>query len=177
MDLGNIDDDIDGHIRALFGFIQKEDRHAWEKLYEIEERKCREIAFKDLWLLYPPGKTVFNRDGDAWRAFKVDRVEVHSNQTLEKMTIHCLYLDFNKTGQLLVPQAKVFHTSSYSSDRSIQSLDLIPDWYYGQLKERLIGRGRLYWSYGHRVFHKRYDGNAWPRMTKEVRGLLGGIAP
>ncbi|KAI0890999.1 P-loop containing nucleoside triphosphate hydrolase protein [Annulohypoxylon nitens] len=164
-------EDMDCHVRehmqALFSFIQKKSPLTWEKLNEIDERRCCEIAFKDLWLLYPPGRTVFNWDDGAWRAYKVDRVEIMSESTSEKMLVHCFFLDFDKTGKWLVPQAKTFHISPYSSERPIKSLDVIPDWYYDKLGESLIERGQLYWNYGRGVFYKRYDGDAWPRVSKE----------
>lgn len=164
-------DDTDGHIKehvqALFNFVQKRSPLAWEKLNEIEERTCYEIAFKDLWLLYPPGRTVFSREDSAWRAYKVVRVEIHSESNSDKILIHCRFLDFDKTGKWLVPQVKVFHVPSYSSERLIKNLNVIPDWCYIELGEKLIERGKIYWSYGREVFHRRYDGDAWPRTSQE----------
>ncbi|KAI1381356.1 P-loop containing nucleoside triphosphate hydrolase protein [Hypoxylon crocopeplum] len=155
------------HVLALFNFIQKKSPLAWEKLDEIEGRRCYEIAFKDLWLLYPPGETVFNRDDGAWRAYKVDRVEIYSGSNSETMSIHCWFLDFDKTGKWLVPQVKVFCVPSYSSERPIRNLDVIPHWCCGGLGEKLIERGKIYWSYRGDVFHKRYDGDAWLRTSQE----------
>ncbi|OTA65187.1 P-loop containing nucleoside triphosphate hydrolase protein [Hypoxylon sp. EC38] len=164
-------DDTDGHIKehvqALFNFVQKKRPLAWKKLNEIEDRICYEIAFEELWLLYPPGRTVFSREDGAWRAYKVDKVEIYSESNSRKILIHCCFLDFDKTGKWLVPQVKVFHVPSYSSERLIKNLNVIPDWCCVGLAEKLIERGKIYWSYGHEVFHRRYDGDAWPRTSEE----------
>ncbi|OTA88686.1 hypothetical protein M434DRAFT_14903 [Hypoxylon sp. CO27-5] len=163
--------DTDGHIKkhvqALFNFIQKKSPLAWEKLNEIEGETCYEIAFKDLWLLYPPGRTVFSSEDGAWRAYKIDRVEIYSESKSDEILIHCCFLDFDKTGKWLVPQVKVFHVPSYSSERLIKNLNVIPDWCYAGLGEKLIERGKIYRNYGHEVFYRRYDGDAWPRTSEE----------
>ncbi|KAI1411767.1 P-loop containing nucleoside triphosphate hydrolase protein [Hypoxylon sp. FL1857] len=161
------DGHIRGHVQDLFNFIQKMRPLAWEKIGEIEERTCYEIAFKDLWLLYPPGSTVFNKDDGTWRAYRVNRVEIHPESDSEKILIHCCFLDFDKTGKWLVPQAKVFNVPSYSLERPIRHLDVIPDWCCVELSKSLVERGQTYWSYGRKVFHRRYNGNAWPKTSNE----------
>ncbi|KAI0887043.1 P-loop containing nucleoside triphosphate hydrolase protein [Annulohypoxylon maeteangense] len=155
------------HIQPLFDFVRRKSRLVWEKLNQIDERICYDIAFKELWLLYPPGETVLNKDDGAWRAYKVDRVEINSDSSSADMTIHCWFLDFDKTGKWLVPHSKVFYVHSYSSERPIGVLDVIPEWYCEELGAKLVERGKKYWEYGRVVSHKRYDGDAWPRTSQE----------
>ncbi|KAI1089256.1 P-loop containing nucleoside triphosphate hydrolase protein [Rostrohypoxylon terebratum] len=161
------DDHSKDHVQALFDFIQKKSPVAWEKLDEINDGRCYDIAFKELWLLYPPGETVFNRDEGEWRSYKVDRIEINSELNPESLVIHCWFLDFDKTGKWLVPQMKAFCVPSYSSERPIKTLDVIPHWCCDKLSQKLIERGNDYWKYGHVVSYKQYDGDAWPRAPQE----------
>lgn len=166
------EDHVQGHLEALFQFIREEDPLTWEKLDEIEKNKCCNIAFKDLWLLFPPGETVLNRDDGSLRAYKVGSVEMYSESRSEKLSIHCWFLDFDKSGKCLVPHRKVFHVLQYSSERPIMNLDVIPDWCFDNLSMTLIERGKKYWRYGNVASHKQYNGDAWPRMPQQVIILL-----
>ncbi|KAI2465337.1 P-loop containing nucleoside triphosphate hydrolase protein [Annulohypoxylon bovei var. microspora] len=161
------DDHIKEHVQALLRLIKKKKPLTWEKLDEIEAKKCYNIAFKDLWLLFPPGKTVFSRDDGAWRAYKVGRVDIYPESDSENISIHCWFLDFDNNGQWLVPHEKVFHVPSYSSEQPIINLNVIPDWYFGNLEDMLIERGKNYLSYGSNVFYRAYAGDAWPRTSQQ----------
>ncbi|RYP92469.1 hypothetical protein DL770_001415 [Monosporascus sp. CRB-9-2] len=136
------------HVQQLLDFLKREHNFTWEKLDEIEKRLCNNVAFEDLWLLYPPGGTVFSMDNGAWRAYKVDRVEAPCHSSSDSMVIHCYYLDFDKTGNWLVPHAESFNISPYSAERAIEKLHLVPNWYlHHDLSEKLIERGKKYSMY------------------------------
>lgn len=168
LEAGHADNHIKEHLQALTKFAKETSPLTWEKQDEIDQRRCYKITFSDLWLLYPPGATVFDRGDGAWRAYKVDRVETYTESHPGKMLIYCWFLDFDKTGQWLVPHVKVFHVNSYSSERLIENLEVLPSWYCPSIENKLIERGQSYWSYGRKVSYKQYDGYAWPRTSQEV---------
>ncbi|RYP76363.1 hypothetical protein DL771_001802 [Monosporascus sp. 5C6A] len=135
---------VNDNVQHLLDFLKSERMFTWEKLDEIEDGLCNSIAFEDLWLLYPPGGTVFSMDRGAWRAYKVDRVEAPPRLSSDSMIVHCYYLDFDKTGNWLVPHAESFNISPYSAERAIDKLHLVPNWYLHDLSEKLIERGKKY---------------------------------
>ncbi|KAI0550012.1 P-loop containing nucleoside triphosphate hydrolase protein [Xylaria curta] len=158
------------HVELLLEFVKKERPSTWEKLDEIDAGNCRKIAFEDIWLLYPPGATVFAKDQGGWRAYKVERVESNSS-SLDEMLIYCLYLDLDHTsGKCLTPKREVLTVSIYSSELPIGDLEVVPDWYFQDrngLFEKLLKRGRRFWEYTRTVSHKEYSGQAWPRSSRQ----------
>ncbi|KAI1503349.1 P-loop containing nucleoside triphosphate hydrolase protein [Biscogniauxia marginata] len=158
------------HIKTLLEFLKDEHPHIWEKLDEIKTKDCNEIAFDDLWVIYPPGTTVLRKDDGGWRAYKVQRVEVSVHS--DTMLIYCYFLDFDKTGRRLVPQLEVLQVPSYSSTRTIGSLEVVPEWFFDHhngFREKLLKRGDMYWNYNGDVFYYEYHGDAWPRTQQNDR--------
>ncbi|KAI1756019.1 P-loop containing nucleoside triphosphate hydrolase protein [Xylaria castorea] len=159
------------HVDLLLDFVKKERPSTWEKLDELEAGNCRKIAFEDIWLIYPPGATVFAKDQGGWRAYKVERVESISSSSLDKMLIYCLYLDLdNMTGKWLTPKREVLTVRGYSSELPIGDLEIVPDWHFQHrngLSEKLMERGKKFWEYSRNVNHKEYDGQAWPRSSRQ----------
>ncbi|RYP93286.1 hypothetical protein DL770_000575 [Monosporascus sp. CRB-9-2] len=157
------------HVKLLLDFIRKEHTFIWEKLDEIEEGNCKMVAFEHLWLIYRPGTTVFSKDEGGWRAYKVEAVEVGTRSRSDAALIHGYYLDFDRTGKWLIPQLEVLSVPSYSSERSIGNLEVVPDWYFQNrtgLHEKLIERGRKYWGFGGEVHYQQYNGDAWQKTIQ-----------
>ena len=155
-------------MRELLNNVKKLCPLAWEKLDEIEKKACDKIAFEHLWLLYLPGKTVFSKDAGQWGAYKVYRAEIPCGSSSDMMLVHCCFLDFDKTGKWLVPQPKVFRVPLYPSERPIRDLDIIPDWCYPDLGEKLIQRGKKFSAFRKEVSYKQYCGDEWPKASEEV---------
>lgn len=168
---GSADEHTKQHVQLLLNFIEQNYPLTCEKLGEIKERRCQKIAFEDLWLIYSHGSTVLSKEDGAWRAFKVDRVEISPYSGSKSVLVHCCYLDFDKTGTRLVPCLKVFHVSPFSSERPVESLEVVPDWCLNNREiicRRLIERGKKFWSYNGRVLYRAYCGDAWPRASQDV---------
>ncbi|KAI0479763.1 P-loop containing nucleoside triphosphate hydrolase protein [Xylaria cf. heliscus] len=158
------------HVKLLLDFIRHERPSTWEKLNELDSGNCRKIAFEDIWLIYPPGITVFAKDPGGWRAYKVERVESSSNSSGDVMLIHCLYLDLNTTGKWLTPRREVLTVRGYSSELPIGDLEVVPHWHFqreNSLSEKLTERGKKFWEYSRNVNHKEYYGQAWPRSSRQ----------
>ncbi|KAK4202638.1 hypothetical protein QBC40DRAFT_221176 [Triangularia verruculosa] len=161
------------HAELLLDFITTEQSGTWHKSLEVEERRCRRIAFRDLCLLYFTGQTVFRRES-GWRAYKVGRIETGADFTCGPLRVHAYYLDFDNMGQSLVPHLEVLTISPYQYDREIRDLVLLPEWYVHNhlkmdvLRDRLIQRGKKYWAYNSRPFLQEYSGDAWGNTSKSV---------
>jgi hypothetical protein len=159
------------HIKLLLEFMKEEHSSTWHKLDEIEEERCGQISFEHLWLLYPPKSTVFKKDGGGWRAYRIERVEVPTHSKLDALRILGYYLDFDRTGQWLVPKLEVLSIHPYSCDRPIANLEVVPDEYISRICNRndlgrkLIERGSEYWCYKGQPVYKEYKGDAWPNIS------------
>ncbi|KAJ2994012.1 hypothetical protein NUW58_g1665 [Xylaria curta] len=158
------------HAELLLEFIKAERPTTWGKLNEVESGECEKIAFEDLWLIYPAGVTVFAKDDGAWRAYKVERTDSNSPSSSGLMSIHCLYLDLDPTGQRLTPHREVLSIQSYTSERPIADLQVVPEWCFqgrNDLHDQLLKRGKSFWEHTRKVYYKEYSGDAWPRSSRK----------
>lgn len=142
------------------------------------EQTFRVIAFDDLWLLYRPGNTVYQRPlkhGDGWRALKIGSACYQDASEDEDRRLRILYhsLAFDSTGRMLVPVTHVLILGPYVGERFITDLELIPrHWIPNDqiqsLRNTLERRGRKYWSFNGDAFYQDYSGNAWRTFPKPV---------
>ncbi|KAM0818064.1 putative AAA+ ATPase domain-containing protein [Seiridium cardinale] len=160
------------HVQLLLEFVKSEHPFAWEKLDDLASHRCREIIFDDLWLIYPPGTTVYRKDNDDWRAYKVERVESGNRASSDATTIYAYYIDFDGAGKYLIPQLEVLKITPYPLKRYIQNLEVVPDWaIHNQfaLEGKLIERGITYCEYGrNEVSYCEYKGDAWPGASTAI---------
>lgn len=110
------------HAQLLLDFVRNENSYAWKSSDVIQARKCYKIAFKDLWLIYPPGATALQNDNGVWRAYNVERLEGNNYFNIDTKIIDCYYPEFDKTGKYLVPYYEETVVSSYSSEMLIGTL-------------------------------------------------------
>ncbi|KAF3009105.1 hypothetical protein E8E14_009766 [Neopestalotiopsis sp. 37M] len=160
------------HFEILLKFLEDHQPGAWQKREEVRLGQCQQILFKHLWLLYPPGTTVFKKDDDSWRAYKVECTETVVDMKATILRIQAWFLDFNKTGTVLVPYRETFEISSFSRERPLEDMELIPDWFIRSvdpLNRKLIDRGWQYWNYRKTSFHREYRGDAWRQAPYNSR--------
>ena len=159
------------HVDLFRQFLEAELPSTWGKMTELKSKLCDKIAFDDLWLLYNTGTTVFAKDDGGWRAYKVERTESRSRLSCDSMFVHCLYLDWEASGQWLTPQHEIFSIQPYTSERSIADLQLVPKWYFQDpqcLEDELFERGKSFWEHSSKVNFKEYTGNIWPHSLQHV---------
>lgn len=159
------------HVELFLAHVKQSAPQTWEIANAIQSGECKKVAFKDLWLLYPPGTTILRRDSGAWRAYKVGRLEPSTHMSKDTWDVHCIYLDFDKTGKWLVPHSEVLVVPSYTLERSISTLELIPGPYLNNAREisdQLVNHTKHYWEYGGSVHYQEYHGNEWPKMPHHV---------
>lgn len=172
-----LEDDIaKKHLELLLRFLEYHQPGAWQKREEVRSGQCQKVLFRHLWLLYPPGTTVFSKDDDdAWRAYKIERSESFTDMNQTSLRVYAWFLDFNKTGNVLVPHKETFEISSFSSELPIRDLRLIPDWFItptNSPRPELIERGKKYWSYHGAAKYREYKGAAWHQAPYDVRRTL-----
>lgn len=168
-------DDVRKHLDWFLGFLELHQPGAWAKCDEVQSGSCQRVLFRHLWLLYPPRTTVFKKDDDVWRAYMVERCETVIDVKEEVLRIHAWFLDFNRAGNRLIPHGTTFEVPSFSSERPIRMLELIPEWFIqptDSIRQTLINRGKLHWSYRNKPCYQEYRGNLWPQGPHEVRGSL-----
>lgn len=170
-----VEGEVGTHHRLLIGFVKQRLPTTWKTLNDIENGRCRTIEFKDVWLLYKPGITVYRKDEDGWRAFKVDFVDIHHLPNIGQLRINAYYLDFDPTGHNLVPFLSVLLLSPYIGYRNISNLDIIPATHFSdreRVKEALLKSGRKLWGCHGSASYREYKGNAWPTSLDTVSGPL-----
>jgi len=106
-----------GHVRLLLNFMKEERPSTWDTLDQLEMGTCTRIAFKDMWLLYPPGRTVHCRRDGYWRACKVENVFVQHLPQLKPLSIRCYSLHLDDPPRRLIPQREVLHILPFWESR------------------------------------------------------------
>lgn len=163
--------DAEKHLTMFLDFLEDHQPGAWAKYDEVQSGNCQQILFRHLWMLYPPRTTVFSIDDGAWRAYVVEKSETVPETMSTVLRVHTWFLDFNKSGDRLVPHKEIFDVSSYSSEQSIRMLKLIPKWFMqpkSSFLQKLSDRGEKHWMYGEKPWYKEYTGDAWPHGTSCV---------
>jgi len=157
--------DVGKHARFALAFIQSMSK-------EPDIQISDEVAFDRLHLLYPPGSTIFTKDGGGRRAYRVERVDLSHREGFDTLEVRAFYLDFDKTGKWLVPHVELLAVPRYPSMRQIRSLDLVPDWYIRKtchsLTTELVERGERFWAYRNGPICRVYTGDAWPTTPDTV---------
>lgn len=153
---------------------------SWIPQHRLETIVCHTIAFRDIWLLYRPGTTVYQRLSNeirCWRAFKIGNIsyrqhsEDHGDNDLE---IQYYSLAFDKTGSSLVPRLHTILLKPFVGERLIADLELVPESLMSDnqvqpLRKCLVKRGRKYWSFHGKAVCQNYQGNAWRISSELVR--------
>ncbi|KAH8199793.1 hypothetical protein TruAng_006016 [Truncatella angustata] len=167
----------DGDAKKHLGwFLERLEAHQpglWQKQDEILSGSCRQVLFEHLWLLYPPGSTVFSIDDSAWRAYIIERTETVTLEHAAILQIHVCYLDFDGTGRRLIPHRTVIEVTSYTSERKMSALRLKPEWYIERttplIVANLVKRGNEYSGLGGKPHYREYEGDAWPKASHDSK--------
>lgn len=169
------DGDAKKHLEWFLERLEAHQPSLWQKQDEILSGSCRQILFKHLWLLYPPGSTVFSVDGGAWRAYIIERCETVIRENAAILQIHVCYLDFDGTGRRLIPHRTTIEVTPYASERQVSALRLKPEWHVEQttsLVAKLIKRGDEYFGFGGEPRYMEYKGDAWSKTSHDVTKTL-----
>lgn len=166
------DGDAKKHLEWFLERLEAHQPGLWQKQDELLSGSCQQVLFKHLWLLYPPGSTVFSIDDGAWRAYVIDRSETVVRGNAALLHIHAYFLDFDETGQRLIPHRAMIEVTPYASERQVSALRWKPEWFIEQTARlvltKLVEQGNEYFSYGGKPSYKEYDGDAWTNTSHDV---------
>lgn len=161
------------HLSFLVEYLEEEEKpRAWGRIEAIEARRCKTITFDTVLLLYRRGDTALQNVDGTWRAYVIERHEYKTSTNDEAILIHAWFLDFDKTGNSLVPLATVFELPKFDSEQLITSLELIPQRFLDRVSDLMTNireRGVAYYKYGSDVHYRLYHGSEWPRPSQKVR--------
>jgi len=168
------------HLQLLLDFMKEERPTTWDTLDQLEKRTCTRIAFKDLWLLYPPGMTVYYKNDGHWQACKVETVAVQHIPQLKPLSIRCYSLRLDDPPTMLIPHREMLHIMPFSGEQAIGDLEIIPDTHLNfikhgdELRNKLIVRGQSYWEFGSGPAYREYTGAAWPKteLSDNVKVII-----
>lgn len=156
---------------------------SWIPQHRLGTNVCRTIESRDIWLLYRPGTTVYQRPSNevrCWRAFKIGNISYcrHSEDSeSDDLQIRYYSLILDKTGSMLVPRLHTMLLRPFVGERFIADLELVPeslmsDYQVQPLRKCLVKRGRKYWSFHGKAVCQNYQGNAWCISSEPVRNRL-----
>lgn len=122
------------------------------QLTEIQEKRCQNVSFMQLPMLYTPGSILYTQERDSLRAFVVSELS-GMEQTLSgsyralKIRAWCVDHD----GTYICKRYHDFEVSYFSGRWNAATLKYIPAGYLpdeSTRRQELITRGRQYWSFG-----------------------------
>ena len=163
------------HVKLLLAFLKTDRPTTWERLDQLEQGKCEQISFEDVWLLYPPGMPIYRKDDGQWRAYKTEKVRTQYLPQMDSLHIDGFYLDFDNEGLKLRGVAETLQVLPFSGNRSITDLEVIPETHFkinDSLSSYLETRGRRFWAFSGKAAYQQYSGTAWPTTLATVSLLL-----
>ncbi|KAL9118613.1 MAG: hypothetical protein Q9187_004841 [Circinaria calcarea] len=168
------------HLQLLLEFLRNELPRVAEKLDEIEQSRCSEISYDEVWLLYTPRTIVYSQEDDEWRAYKVERLsgyEITSSGHRAPLRVDISSAGFNDSGDDLIWYFETATVYPYNGNDVITTFKLIPENFVpnrSSLQSELPTRGKEYWNYRGRSHYREYLGAAWHRndATEAVRVIV-----
>lgn len=122
-----------------------------QHLMDIQEGRCRNIAFTELPLLYTPGTMVFTRDNDKLTAFIVSEMsgmETKPFGSFSPLRLRVWSIDHDR--QQICKRYQDLVMNHFVGRRNISSLACVPSGHLPEemtKRKHIISRGRKYWSY------------------------------
>ncbi|KAI0854552.1 P-loop containing nucleoside triphosphate hydrolase protein [Xylaria cubensis] len=164
-------------LRLLLDYLREDMPRTWQKLDELETGECTHISFEDVWLLYPPGTTIYCKRSGIWQAYKVEEVIAKHLPRLNSLQIRCQYLDFDETGSALKPSLENLSMLPFAGERLISDLEIIPKSHHthaDKIFRDLLVRGKSFWAFRGQSAYREYSGAAWPTTlrTDNVRVVV-----
>lgn len=128
-----------------------------QHLKDIQEGRCRNIAFAETPLLYTPGTMVYTQDNETLTAFIVSErsgMEARPLGTFGPLCLRVWSLDHD--GQQICKRYRDLAINYFVGRRDISSLACIPSGYLPEemtKRRQMISRGQKYWSYASGVHY------------------------
>lgn len=139
---------------------------------ELEEDKVETIDRKFLWLLYPPGSTVYSKIKDDWVAYTVESVVAYTEK-LSRLSLNGLAFAEGKAQLKTV--SKPVWLEGPTETVSLSDLEAFPESRLPDgenIRKTLLERGKLYWSFADGPVYRQYGGDAWPQRDALVSRFM-----
>ena len=131
------------------------------------------IQYRDLWMLYRPGTTVYSRSNGEWEAFVIDSLDGMQIRRLSPDNCHSLTrLDIrvwsmNFDGEVYGRVWSIYCVAPFHGVRDINSLPLVPEKFLldrNAIKEMLLSRGKKFCTF--KIQHCQESANSPSQSTR-----------
>lgn len=154
------------HLQLLLSFLKEQLPVASQKLDEIEHGTLVEIGYEEQWLLYSPGSVVYTEEDREGRALKVRMLRDYkksANGLFIPIELECAFMQFDKNGRELEQLFSRYRLAPFAGSHLLKALQFIPAEHIPdkeQVREALIARGLIYWSYRSEAHFREYSRDA-----------------
>ena len=163
------------HTKVILDFMRKELDES-KVLDELESPEPSGlIEFPNIWLLYPPGTTVYSKENGEYEAFVVHSVRgVNKSRrhrsgqhTYSRLELTCWNINYD--GEVFGRVWSRHEIYPFKGKKEIKTLDLIPESFVADVesvKLSLKERGRLFWALQGQKY-REYTGEVWSQHMSE----------
>lgn len=163
------------HTKVILDFMRKELAES-KVLDELESTQPSGlIEFSNIWLLYPPGTTVYSKENGEFEAFVVDSVrgvrkslQHRSGQhTYSRLELTCWNINYD--GEVFGRVWSKHEIYPFKGKKEIRTLDLIPEKFVPDaesVKSSLKARGKQFWALQGQQY-REYTGEVWSQHMSE----------
>lgn len=133
-----------------------------QQLVLIQEKRCQNIGFSELAMLYSVGTIIYTKESGYLQAFVVSELSGMEQWSFNAYTPLCLRVwSIDHDGKEVCKRYQTFEIPQYFGTRGVSMLKFVPTGYLPEehtRREELMNRGRRYWSWGSIVHHIQIPG-------------------
>ena len=163
------------HTKLILDFMRKELNES-KVLDDLESAKPSGlIEFPNIWMLYPPGTTVYTKENGEYEAFIVDSVRgVHKSMrqrsgqhSYSRVELTCWSINYD--GEIFGRVWSNHGIFPFKGSKEISSLQLVPEKFLPDVesvKSSLQSRGKQFWALQGQNYQE-YHGEIWSQHMSE----------
>ena len=155
---------LDGHTaltiprrKSSLAIVQDELALVPHKLVEIQQKRCKNVSFGELTMLYVPNTTIYTVENGELRAFVIVELSGMERQSFESYNaLHMRAWSIDHNGLKVARRYCDLTVTQFTGQRAIKDLRYIPGGYLPNESEQrrtLTARGRLWWMKSSGVHH------------------------
>ena len=163
------------HVKLVLDFMRKELAES-KVLDDIESAEpSSSIEFPNIWMLYPPGTTVYTKENGEYEALIVDSVRgvyksirhKSGKRSYSRLELTCWSINYD--GEIFGRVWSTHGIFPFKGSKEISSLQLIPEKFLPdaeKVKSSLRSRGKEFWSLQGQNY-REYHGEVWSQHMSE----------
>ncbi|KAL2258743.1 hypothetical protein VTK26DRAFT_7813 [Humicola hyalothermophila] len=162
------------HLKLLHGILDYEIGDAVKRFQDYAENGV--VSFKDLWMVFQPGKVVVSNFAGQLSAFEIVETEYMQNNCGKFLQVRCDCVDYN--GKEFGRYTEAINIMTFIGTKKINGLKVYPLHFHADrdaVAAKLIKRGEEFEKLaGHH--YKQYSGKAitWDREGNELECQITG---